>query len=97
MFRHCERKIKISRNTCPLIIGLWPRLGLKGINTCIKARGISWSVPYLAGVFALVLQIKPELKQAEISRIIVQTATINKQGLRIINPRGVIDEVKRLS
>ncbi|HNW19683.1 MAG TPA: S8 family serine peptidase [bacterium] len=59
--------------------------------------GISWSVPYLAGVFALVLQIKPELKQAEISRIIVQTATINKQGLRIINPRGVIDEVKRLS
>lgn len=58
--------------------------------------GISWSVPYLAGVFALALQIKPDLKQAEISRIIVQTATINQQGLKIINPQGIIDEVKRL-
>ena len=56
--------------------------------------GISWSVPYLAGLFALVLQINPNIKREEIAEIINKSATINKKGLRIVNPKGIIELVK---
>ena len=56
--------------------------------------GISWSVPYLAGLFALILQINPNIKREEIAEIINKSATINKKGLRIVNPKGIIDLVK---
>ena len=56
--------------------------------------GISWSVPYLAGLFALVLQINPNIKREEIAEIINKSATVNKKGLRIVNPKGIIDLVK---
>ncbi|MCX6731418.1 MAG: hypothetical protein NTX55_00275 [Candidatus Parcubacteria bacterium] len=57
--------------------------------------GMSWSVPYLAGLFALALQVNPNLKQKEIVEIINESATTNKNGLRIINPKGIIDLVKK--
>ncbi|HRY62856.1 MAG TPA: S8 family serine peptidase [Candidatus Paceibacterota bacterium] len=57
--------------------------------------GASWKVPYLAGIFALALQIDPELKRAEILEKIKSTATKNKRGLKIINPRGLIDLIKK--
>ena len=56
--------------------------------------GISWSVPYLAGLFALILQINPNIKREEIAEIINESATVNKKGLRIVNPKGIIDLVK---
>jgi hypothetical protein len=56
--------------------------------------GISWSVPYLAGLFALALQVNPNIKQEEITGIIKESAIINKKGLRIINPEGIIKLVK---
>lgn len=58
--------------------------------------GISWSVPYLAGIFALALQVKPDIKSEQLTDIIKETAIVNQQGLRIINPQGIIDELKRL-
>lgn len=56
--------------------------------------GISWSVPYLAGLFALILQVNPNIKREEIAEIINESAVINKRGLRIVNPKGIIDLVK---
>lgn len=56
--------------------------------------GISWSVPYLAGIFALILQVNPNIKREEIAEIINKSAVINKKGLRIVNPKGIIDLVK---
>jgi subtilisin family serine protease len=56
--------------------------------------GISWSVPYLAGLFALILQVNPNIKREEIAEIINESATVNKNGLRIINPKSIIDLVK---
>ncbi len=56
--------------------------------------GISWATPYLAGVFALALQVNPELKKKEILEKIEQTATKNKNGLKIINPKGLIELIK---
>jgi subtilisin family serine protease len=58
--------------------------------------GMSWSVPYLAGIFALVLQIRPDLKKEQIMEIINETATINDKGLKVINPKGIIEDVKKL-
>lgn len=56
--------------------------------------GISWAVPYLAGLFALILQVNPNIKREEIAEIINESAVVNKKGLRIVNPKGVIDLVK---
>ena len=56
--------------------------------------GISWSVPYLAGLFALILQVNPNIKREEIAEIINESAVVNEKGLRIINPKGIIDLVK---
>lgn len=57
--------------------------------------GASWSVPYLAGLFALALQVNPNLKQKEIVEIINESAIINKRGLRVINPEGIIELVRK--
>jgi len=56
--------------------------------------GLSWSVPYLAGIFALALQVNPSIKQEEIAEIIDKTAIINTKGLRIINRKGIIEAVQ---
>lgn len=56
--------------------------------------GISWSVPYLAGLLALVLQVNPNIKQEEIAEIINESASINKKGFKIVNPRGIIKLVR---
>ena len=53
--------------------------------------GASWSVPYLAGLFALILQVNPNIKREEIAEIINESAVVNKKGLRIVNPKGIID------
>jgi subtilisin family serine protease len=56
--------------------------------------GISWAVPYLAGLFALILQINPDIKKEEISQIINESAVVNKRKRRIVNPNGIINLVK---
>ena len=53
--------------------------------------GISWSVPYLAGLFALALQVNPNLQRGEIAEIVKESTVVNKKGLRIVNPKGIID------
>jgi hypothetical protein len=53
--------------------------------------GISWSVPYLAGLFALALQVNPKLQREELAEIISESAAVNKKGLRIVNPKDIID------
>lgn len=56
--------------------------------------GISWSVPYLAGLFALILQVNPSIKREEIVEIINESAVVNEKGLKIVNPKGIIDLVR---
>ena len=57
--------------------------------------GISWSVPYLAGLFAMILQVNPDIKREEISKIINESAVTNKKGVRVVNPKGIIDLAKK--
>lgn len=57
--------------------------------------GISWSVPYLAGLFALALQIDPLIDQEKLVSIIKESAIINNQGIKVVNPEGIIDLVRK--
>lgn len=56
--------------------------------------GVSWAIPYLAGLCSLMLQINNNLKMEEMVNIIYSTASVNKKGLKIINPKGIIESVK---
>ncbi len=57
--------------------------------------GVSWSIPYLAGVYALMLQIKKDLTVEEMNKILKETARINKNGLKIIDPQKAIESIKK--
>ena len=55
--------------------------------------GMSWVIPYLAGVAALALQKKPNLKFQEFNEFVSKTASEVNNQLRVINPRGIIERL----
>lgn len=60
-----------------------------------EARGgWSWAIPYFAGVYALALQVKPNLKIERFLEIVRSTAGKNKKGVKVINPGGIIEVLK---
>lgn len=56
--------------------------------------GLSWGIPYAAGVLALGWQINPELDSDQIVQILFDTCAIAKDGSNVINPSAFIDAVK---
>jgi hypothetical protein len=58
--------------------------------------GLSWSIPYAAGVCALGWQVKPDLKADEIVKLLFKTAYITPNGYKIINPAAFIDAIEKL-
>ncbi len=52
--------------------------------------GMSWSVPYCAGVLALGWQIRPEITGEQMVDFLFQTAYIKENGAKIINPPAFI-------
>ncbi len=59
--------------------------------------GASWSVPYLAGIVALTLQVNPNLSEKQISGLISETATTNSNGLKVINPEKAIEKASKMA
>lgn len=59
-----------------------------------QSGGLSWSVPYIAGVYALACQVKPEINYNEFWKVALETAVANKELHSIINPKGIIDKLK---
>jgi subtilisin family serine protease len=55
--------------------------------------GVSWSVPYLAGVIALGWQVNPDLSSEQITDYIFETAYIYNGYYRIINPVAFIEKI----
>jgi hypothetical protein len=55
--------------------------------------GLSWSIPYCAGVFALGWQLRPDIPPERMRELLFKSA-INKDGTKIINPRKFIHLVK---
>ncbi len=56
--------------------------------------GISWSIPYLSGIFALMLQVRNDLTMEEMIKILKDTARTNNKGLKIIDPQKAIESIK---
>lgn len=57
--------------------------------------GLSWAIPYCAGVLALGWQIRPEIGPEHMRDLLFKSAYIHKSGNRIINPNGFIRLVRR--
>jgi len=56
--------------------------------------GLSWSIPYCAGVLALGRQIRPDLAAEQMLDMLFESAYVTGEGARIINPQ---EFVRRLS
>lgn len=56
--------------------------------------GQSWSIPYVAGVLALGFQVDPTLTNEEIVKLLFESAYVNEEGIRIINPPAFIEAIK---
>lgn len=57
--------------------------------------GMSWAVPYLSGLFVLALQVNSDLTKEKMADVINKTATMNKRGLKVINPKGFIEAIQK--
>ena len=51
--------------------------------------GLSWTMPYTLGLYAIVGEIDPSLTQDDMRKMIVDTA-YDVNGMRIVNPVGFV-------
>ena len=56
--------------------------------------GLSWGMPYAAGVLALGWQVDPTLGNDEIVQILYDTCYVNDDGAHIINPPAFIEYIE---
>lgn len=56
--------------------------------------GLSWGIPYVAGVLAMGWQIRPELSPEQMKDLLFQSAFTNDNGVKIINPKAFIRMVE---
>jgi serine protease AprX len=59
--------------------------------------GISWAIPYVAGLSALAWQINPGLGYSDIRDLLFNTAETKPNGVKVLSPLKFIDSVKNLS
>jgi hypothetical protein len=55
--------------------------------------GLSWTIPYLAGVLAMGWQLRPELTNSVMLSLLFKSAYRKNDGNKIINPVAFIDSV----
>jgi len=56
--------------------------------------GLSWAIPYGAGVLALGWQIRPDLSATQMQKILIESGYLTSDRARIINPGNFIAKVK---
>jgi len=59
-----------------------------------RTGGMSWTVPYLAGLAALAWQIDPAIEPQQMVELWQQTASKTEAGL-VVNPAGLVEAVKK--
>ncbi len=57
--------------------------------------GLSWSIPYLAGVLAMGWQVNPNLTGKQILELVFNSAYVTEDGFKVINPPNFIDMVRQ--
>jgi subtilisin family serine protease len=68
--------------------------GKFGYQYCGRG-GLSWAIPYCAGVLAMGWQINPALSPEQMRQLLFQSAYVTPGGEKIINPREFINLVKK--
>ncbi|MBX7258511.1 MAG: peptidase, partial [Candidatus Hydrogenedentes bacterium] len=58
--------------------------------------GLSWAIPYCAGVLALGWQLRPDLTPAQMHDLLYRSAYVNGDGQQFINPPEFIRLVKEM-
>ncbi|MBC8378378.1 MAG: hypothetical protein H8E62_04305 [Planctomycetes bacterium] len=58
--------------------------------------GLSWTIPYAAGVLAMGWQVWPEATPQQMKELLFQSAYVNKDGAKIINPPQFINAIKKV-
>ncbi len=53
----------------------------------------SWVIPRLSGILALCLQLKPDITLEEASQLIFETKIVTEDGIKIINPKGMLERL----
>ena len=56
--------------------------------------GLSWGIPYVAGLLAMGWQIRPDLSPEQMKELLFQSAFTNDSGVKIINPKAFIRMVQ---
>ena len=59
------------------------------------SAGLSWSIPYAAGVLALGWQVDPTLTNDEIVQLLFDTCGTGADGSNIIDPVACVEEIER--
>ncbi|MFC1677002.1 S8 family serine peptidase [Planctomycetota bacterium] len=59
--------------------------------------GLSWAIPYCAGVLALGWQVNPELSSEQMSELLFKSAYVKETGEKIINPSEFIRLVRKIN
>ncbi|MHC4475741.1 MAG: S8 family serine peptidase [Planctomycetota bacterium] len=57
--------------------------------------GLSWSIPYCAGVLAMGWQVNPELSPEQMRELLFRSAFTKRNGAKIIHPKKFIRLVRR--
>lgn len=57
-----------------------------------SSGGLSWTMPYVLGLYGIAVEIDPTLTQDALRQLIVDTA-YDQNGMRIVNPVGFVAEV----
>lgn len=57
--------------------------------------GLSWGIPYAAGVLALGWQVNPALDNDQIVKALFETCAVSNDGSNIIDPTAFIEAVKK--
>jgi len=52
--------------------------------------GLSWGIPFAAGVCALAWQVNPRISAARMREMLIETAYVTKDGVRVINPAALV-------
>lgn len=57
--------------------------------------GLSWGIPYMAGLLTLGLQVSPDATFEQLYRTLSDTAVANAQGVRMVNPAGYVAALRK--
>ncbi len=55
-----------------------------------SSGGLSWTMPYILGLYAIVLEIDPAMTKDDIRTLVKETAYESVQGLRIVDPLAFV-------